>query len=58
MTEAAAFNGQLLWVIFALVIIVVSARDPIARDASPVKRSVFEKHPSKLRERAAVGSRI
>ncbi len=54
MTESAAFRGQFSWVIFAMVIILVSARDPIARDASPAETPVFEKHRSKLRERAAV----
>jgi exopolysaccharide production protein ExoQ len=54
MTESAAFKGQFGWVIFATVIIVVSARDPIARDTSPAESPVIEKHRSKLRERAAV----
>jgi len=58
MTESSAFRGQFAWVIFAMVIILVSARDPIARDASPAEIPVLERQRSKLSESAAVGSRI
>ena len=54
MTESSAFRGQFAWVIFAMVIILVSARDPIARDVSPAETPVLERQRSKLTERAAV----
>ena len=53
-TESAIFKGQFLWVIFVLVVIIVSARTPIARDAPHVKRSISEKSPFELREGVAV----
>lgn len=39
MTESAAFNGQLLWVSFLLVVIMISAPTPIAHETPPVKES-------------------
>lgn len=60
MTESAAFNGQLLWVIFVLVVIIVSAHTPIASDAPPVDKivSVTEEPKFKGSEGVAVGDRI
>lgn len=54
MTESAAFNGSLLWGIFLLVAIIVSPSRLIARDASPVKKSVSDKSPAELRQGVAV----
>lgn len=56
MTESAAFKGQFIWIVFVLVVIVVSAHDPTARDIAPSKRPVPQKLPSRVRERVAVSS--
>src|SRR3984893_594105 len=58
MTEAVAFRGQFVWVIFVLVVIIVSARTPIVRDAPPITKSASEKPAFKRREGVAVGDRI
>ena len=39
MTESAAFNGQLLWIIFLLVLIAISAQTQVASDTPPVMES-------------------
>jgi exopolysaccharide production protein ExoQ len=53
MTESAAFRGQFLWVIFVLVVIIVSAHTPTALDAPPLKKSLFKESPSEVREGVA-----
>lgn len=53
-TESAAFKGQFLWVIFVLVVIIVSARIPIARDAPPVEKTVLEESPFELQDGVTV----
>ncbi len=50
MTESAAFNGQILWVNFVLVMMIVSAHTPVASDASSAKQSPSEKPKFELRE--------
>jgi exopolysaccharide production protein ExoQ len=55
-TESAAFNGQLFWIIFLLVVIVVSAQAPIAREDtstfSPSSMTTFQRieltHPARI----------
>lgn len=54
MTESSAFNGQLFWVVFVLVVIMVSAHSPIAREALPVNNFIPQEPPFKLREGVAV----
>ena len=49
MTEAAAFKGQPMWVIFLLGAVVVLAK-PNADDVPFVKRRSFQESPTKLRE--------
>jgi len=49
MTEAAAFKGQLMWIIFLLGAIVVPAK-PNVGDAPLVKATSFEESPTTLRE--------
>ena len=57
MTESAAFKGQFLWITFLLVVIVISAHSPKARETTPAKVSQPEKFPFKLRERVGAGIR-
>jgi exopolysaccharide production protein ExoQ len=54
MAESAAFKGQLLWIIFVLVMITLSAWRPIVREAAPVEKLLSKKSPTKLREGVAV----
>jgi exopolysaccharide production protein ExoQ len=54
MTESAAFKGSFLWVTFLMVLIIVSAHPPIARDAPPLKEPVSEESPFELRAGVAV----
>jgi exopolysaccharide production protein ExoQ len=58
MTESVAFRGQFAWVIFVLVVIIISASTPIARDAPSVKKSVPEESAFRRREGLAGGDRI
>ena len=53
MTEAAAFNGQLLWVVFLTVEIIVATHTPIAHDDPPVKQPLVKRRPTRVRERVA-----
>jgi exopolysaccharide production protein ExoQ len=53
MTESAAFRGQLLWVIFLLVVIMLSADTPIVRDDPPAKKYSVTEFSSKVREGVA-----
>jgi exopolysaccharide production protein ExoQ len=54
MTEAAAFNGQFLWVAFLLVTITLSPRVPVVHEAFHVKKSGSQKYSSKVPDRVAV----
>jgi exopolysaccharide production protein ExoQ len=54
MTESSAFKGQLLWLVFLLVVIVVSVRTPSAREGHPFKQHKPEQSPVDLREGVAV----
>jgi exopolysaccharide production protein ExoQ len=54
MTEAAVFNGQLLWLIFMLVAIIVSTYPQNAPAAPPLKSSPSKGPQFKVRERVAV----
>jgi len=53
MTESALFKGQLLWVIFILVAITVSAQTPIEREDPPAKKPVVNNFSSRVREGVA-----
>jgi len=53
MTESAAFRGNLMWITFLLVTIVVSPRAPIDRGAPPASGPLFKESASKLREGVA-----
>jgi exopolysaccharide production protein ExoQ len=57
-TESAAFNGQFLWVIFLLVIIIISTHAPIAHDLPAVKNHLSQESPLELQETVASGDRI
>ena len=50
MTEAAAFRGQLLWVVFLLVVIVVPSRASVPQGVSLTEGPSFREFPSRLRE--------
>jgi len=58
MTESAIFNGQLLWIIFMLVVMIASSHTQTAPDAVPVKNSLSKGAQFKVRERVAVWGRI
>lgn len=53
MTEAAAFNGQLLFVVFLTVEIIVATHTPIAHEDPPVRPPVFKRPPARVREHVA-----
>jgi exopolysaccharide production protein ExoQ len=50
MTEAAAFRGQLLWVVFLLVVMIVPSRAPVPQGVSVTEGPAFRELPSRLRE--------
>jgi exopolysaccharide production protein ExoQ len=50
MTEAVAFRGQLLWIVFLLVTIVVPSRAPVPQSVSLTEGPAFREFPSRLRE--------
>jgi exopolysaccharide production protein ExoQ len=44
MTESAAFKGQLLWVIFLIVMVTISADVPVAHEVSAITGSAYESY--------------
>ena len=55
MTESAAFRGQLIWVIFVLLMIVVTAPSPVEQPVLAADEKIYGKFP--VTERFAVGQR-
>jgi exopolysaccharide production protein ExoQ len=58
MTESAAFKGQLLWVIFLLVVITVSVHSPIERDDRLPQTVTVKAFPNDVREGVAARDRV
>lgn len=54
MTEAAAFNGQVLWVSFVLIMISVAAYTPVSLETTPAKKLVPGKDRIQAREGVTV----
>ena len=50
MTESAAFNGQILWVSFVLIMINVAAYTPVSLETPPTKKLVPGKNRIQVRE--------
>ena len=55
MTESAAFRGQLIWVIFVLLMIVVTAPSPVEQPVLAADEKIYGKFP--VTERFAVGQK-
>ena len=57
MTESAAFKGELLWIIFVLVMLTVNSPGPLQHEVSPFKREVSQVSQVGMRSQVPASAR-